>query len=96
MNCHKDKECGGPAMHRNRLFRGIVDEWWMPVEVDGTDRPYYMGPFDPQNNAASYFRWTGAALQAELFHDANLDAQLSKFSVSSEDYWRARGTFSWN
>ncbi len=74
MNCHKDKECGGPAMHRNRLFRGIIDEWWLPVDVDGNERPYHMGPFDPQTNVASYFRWQNGTLTAELFHDANPDA----------------------
>ncbi len=76
MNCHATKTCGGPALHRNRLFRGIIDEWWLPVEFKGAERPYYMGPFDPQNNSASFFRWTAgaAAPQADLFHDANLDA----------------------
>jgi hypothetical protein len=76
MNCHATKTCGGPALQRNRLFRGIIDEWWLPVEVKGEERPYYMGPFDPQNNSPSYFRWTAgaAAPLAELFHDANLDA----------------------
>jgi hypothetical protein len=74
MNCHANKECGGPAMHRNRLFRGIIDEWWLPVQIDGTERPYYMGPFDPQMDMPSYFRWTPAGLQSDLFHDADLDA----------------------
>jgi hypothetical protein len=74
MNCHADKECGGPAMHRNRLFRGIIDEWWMPVEVDGNERPYHMGPIDPQADTPSYFRWNGGRLISELFHDADLDA----------------------
>ena len=73
MNCHEDKECGGPALHRNRLFRGIIDEWWMPVQLDGNERPYYMGPFDPQPSVPSYFRWNSGTLHAELFHDADLD-----------------------
>jgi hypothetical protein len=73
MNCHANKVCPGPAMNRNRLFRGIIDEWWLPVQFDGTDRPYYMGPFDPQTDLPSYFRFSGG-LQQELFHDANLDA----------------------
>jgi hypothetical protein len=68
------KECGGPALHRNRLFRGIIDEWWLPIQLDGSERPYYHGPFDPQTGAPSYFRWNGTGLQAELFHDADLDA----------------------
>jgi aryl-alcohol dehydrogenase-like predicted oxidoreductase len=29
-------------------------------------------------------------------YDAELDDQLRNFSVSSQDYWRARATFSWN
>lgn len=74
MNCHKNKSCGGPAMHRNRLFRGITDEWWLPVELDGRERGYYMGPFDPQNNQPSFFRFSGGTLQAELFRDANSEA----------------------
>lgn len=74
MNCHQDKECGGPAMHRNRLFRGIIDEWWMPVEVDGRERPYHMGPIDPQPDTPSFFRWNNNRLVPELFHDADLDA----------------------
>jgi hypothetical protein len=93
MNCHKDKECGGPAMHRNRLFRGIIDEWWMPVEVDGGQRPYYMGPFDPQASTPSYFRWSGAALQAHLFHDADLDAlqnTRSFYDLDRTEYYYAK------
>jgi hypothetical protein len=74
MNC-SDRECSSPALHRNRLFRGIIDEWWLPVELDGTERPYYMGPFDPQPNMPSFFRWNRAhVLQKELFHDADPDA----------------------
>lgn len=74
MNCHKDKSCGGPAMHRNRIFRGMTEEWWLPIELDGRHRGYYMGPFDPQNNQASFFRFNGAAWQSELFRDANSEA----------------------
>jgi hypothetical protein len=74
MNCHNTKECGGPAMHRNRLFRGIIDEWWLPIQIDGSERPYHMGPFDPQPDTTSFFRWSGGALRAELFHDCDIDA----------------------
>lgn len=74
MNCHKEKACGGPAMHRNRLYRGITEEWWLPVELDGRERSYYTGPFDPQNNVPSFFRFTGGTLHADLFRDANSEA----------------------
>jgi hypothetical protein len=74
MNCHDTKECGGPALHRNRLFRGIIDEWWLPLQIDGCERGYHMGPFDPQTDTPSFFRWSSGALRAELFHDANIDS----------------------
>lgn len=92
MNCHEDKACGGPALHRNRLFRGITDEWWLPVQLDGSERTYYMGPFDPQPNVPSFFRWEGGALQAHLFHDANLDAlqeTRSYFDLEQLPYYYA-------
>lgn len=74
MNVHDGKECGGPALHRNRLFRGIIDEWWMPVQLNGMVRPYYSGPFDLQPNTESFYRHTPAGTQSELFRDANLEA----------------------
>ena len=74
MNCHDTKECGGPALHRNRLFRGLIDEWWLPLQIDGSERGYHMGPFDPQPDTPSFFRWSSGALHAELFHDCNIDA----------------------
>ena len=77
MNCSgppASKECGGPALNRNRLFRGIIDEWWMPLQLDGTERPYYMGPFDAQSNKPDYIRFTFGQIHQELFHDADLDA----------------------
>jgi len=85
MNCDDGKECGGPALHRNRLFRGIIDEWWMPVELTARERPYYMGPFDPQPNVPSYFRWHGGTLHAELFRDANLHALQNTTSYYDMD-----------
>lgn len=45
-NIHPNKTCGGPALHRNRLYRGITDEWWLPIEPGGERRLYYTGPFD--------------------------------------------------
>src|SRR5271168_358593 len=80
INCHKDKICGGPAVHRNRLFRGITDEWWMPVQLHAAERGYYTGPFDPPDsqtatpNDQSYVRWTTAGMQNELFHAIKLEA----------------------
>lgn len=74
MNCHAGKECGGPAMHRNRLFRGIIDEWWLPVQFDGSERTYYVGPFAPRPSQPSYFRFVSGTLSAALFHDADLDS----------------------
>ena len=61
-------------MHCNRLFRGIIDEWWLPIQIDGTERGYYMGPFDPQPDTPSFFRWSSGTLQAHLFHDCDMDA----------------------
>lgn len=86
------KECGGPALHRNCLFRGIIDEWWMPVELDGRERPYYMGPFDPQPNVPSYFRWVRGVLRDELFHDADLDAlqeTRSYYDLNKKEWYYA-------
>ena len=74
MNCHNTKECGGPAMHRNRLFRAIIDEWWLPIQIDGAERGYYTGPFDLQPDTPSHFRWAKGSLKADLFHDCDMDA----------------------
>jgi N-acetylmuramoyl-L-alanine amidase len=93
MNCHNTKECGGPALHRNRLFRGIIDEWWLPIEVEGTEREYYMGPFDPQPNTPSFYRWSGGALTAALFRDCNVDAlqeTKSYFLLDRVDWYYAQ------
>jgi len=92
MNAHDGKECGGPALHRNRLFRGIIDEWWMPVQLDGRERIYYMGPFDLQPNVAVYFRWTRGTLQDELFHDADIDAlqeTRSYYDIDKKEWYYA-------
>jgi hypothetical protein len=94
MNCHKNKECGGPAMHRNRLFRGIIDEWWMPIESGGSERPYYTGPLRPRPNTASLVRFENDSPLRELFHDADLDAlqeTKSYFTLDDVDFYTALG-----
>jgi len=93
MNCHNSKECGGPALHRNRLFRGIIDEWWLPIQIDGTERGYYMGPFDPQPSAPSFYRWSGGALSAALFKDCDVDAlqeTKSYFQLDEVEWYYAQ------
>ena len=90
MNCHNSKECGGPAMHRNRLFRGIIDEWWLPIQIDGAERGYYMGPFDLQSDTPGFFRWSKGTLKAELFHDCDMDAlqeTKSYFSLNHTQWY---------
>ena len=93
MNCHATKECGGPALHRNRLFRGIIDEWWLPVELEGKERPYYMGPFDPRPNRPSHYTWDGGALAPVTFHDADLDLlqeTRSYYDLNRTDFYGAK------
>ena len=54
-NVSLDKPCPG-IVNRNRLYRGITDEWWLPVNPPQdrwpnalasvtVPRPYYSGPF---------------------------------------------------
>jgi hypothetical protein len=56
------KLCPG-VLHRNRIYRGITDEWWMPCELDGNDRTYYSGPFlmpeykDCEPAKPGFFKW---------------------------------------
>ncbi len=56
------KLCPG-VLHRNRIYRGITDEWWMPCEFDGNPRTYYSGPFmkpefkKGELTKAGYFKW---------------------------------------
>lgn len=60
------KLCPG-SLALNRIFRGIIDEWWLPVEFGGLVRPYYSGPFwnptftAPDNGGKptkpAWFRW---------------------------------------
>jgi len=87
MNCHIDKICGGPAMHRNRLFRGIIDEWWPPVQFLAIERGYYTGTLDPQPNQPSYIRWdSGGNRHSDLFHDADLDSLQETKSYFNFDH----------
>jgi len=91
-NEHRSKACGGPALHRNRLFRSIIDEWWLPVDFSGAPRTYYHGPFDPQPNIASFCRFANNSPVLELFRDADLDAlqeTKSYFELDSVDYYFA-------
>ncbi len=75
------KTCPG-IPHRNRIFRGIIDNWWLPVNIDGTLRTYYSGPFHPhpwQNGIPTryaYFRPSEdrQRLIGTFFRDASIDA----------------------
>ena len=92
MNVHDGKECGGPALHRNRLYRGIIDEWWMPIQIEGQYRPYYTGPFNLSPNVAGLIRFNGTTPQADLFRDADLDAlqeTRSYFDFDHVDWYYA-------
>jgi N-acetylmuramoyl-L-alanine amidase len=92
VNCHWDKLCGGPGFHHNRIFRGIIEEWWMPVQLQGAERGYHTGPFAPPNvravdpNNPSYLRWTTAGLQHELFHNADMAALHETTSYFNLDH----------
>ncbi|MEM1127523.1 MAG: N-acetylmuramoyl-L-alanine amidase [Bacteroidota bacterium] len=86
---HVDKECPG-ILHRNRLFRGIIDEWWMPYDFNGRPRRYYSGPFAPvpydaaapaqfgANTPPSLFRRViqrgDLGTEAHTYHDADIEA----------------------
>ena len=91
-NVHESKPC--PAIiHKNRLYRGIIDEWWMPVELNGQIRNYYSGPFSPPTWAAgsatgnAYFRYTSAGrIEGTTYRNANLDALLEARSYFNLDH----------
>ena len=100
-NCHADKVCPG-IIHRNRLYRGIIDEWWMPVELGGNRRSYYSGPFAPHDYVAgqptrnAYFRQDPGAGQArivgEVFRNTDIDAiceSNSYFNLDDVDSYYA-------
>lgn len=91
-HCNLDgsKTCGGPALNRNRLYRGITDEWWLPVELDGAERPYYTGPYSSERKLV---RWLEDGTQEKtwLFEEANrhiidgLQDTRSYYDVGSTD-----------
>jgi hypothetical protein len=83
-NVHPNKVCPG-IVNRNRLYRGIIDEWWLPVQLDGQIRPYYTGPFftpqfaagTPEAQLHSYFRFRPSArIEGVLYRDAELEPML--------------------
>lgn len=45
----KSKTCPG-VLYRDRLYRGIIDEWWLPIQPNGKARAYYSGPFQTLPN----------------------------------------------
>jgi hypothetical protein len=67
-NIHPNKSCGGPALNRNRIYRGIADEWWLPIQPDGRERGYYTGPF---GNNRELIGW--GSLGRTNFADADIN-----------------------
>jgi len=69
------KPCPG-VIHRNRIYRGIIDDWWMPIAVKM--RAYYTGPFEmPPFTAGAptrhgLFHWDGHALGGTVVKTADL------------------------
>lgn len=72
------KLCGAVSFARNRIYRGITDEWWPPLQLDGKERPYYMGPFEirpaisSSEFARDFVRWDergGSKLIAEVLSE---------------------------
>ncbi len=62
-NVTDNKPCPG-VLHRNRIYRGITEEWWLPCEMDGGIRTYYSGPFKMPEyvegcQQPGFFRWRG-------------------------------------
>lgn len=74
----KGKACPGP-IHRNRIFRSIIDEWWLPVEFGKEPRPYYSGPFKlpawaEKKQKNMYFKPTaGGKIEGCTFLKADFD-----------------------
>lgn len=79
-NIHQSKPCGGPALHRNRLYRGITDEWWLPVNVDGSERGYYTGPFSANRN---FFYGNGSPHGSREDGTPILSTSLSKADIDA-------------
>jgi hypothetical protein len=93
---HRNETSGKPCpgiVHRNRLYRGLIDEWWLPINAQGTPRPYYSGPFRTPSWAAGspaencLFRWSAAAgrITGVLYRDANVEALLESRSYFNLD-----------
>jgi N-acetyl-anhydromuramyl-L-alanine amidase AmpD len=91
------KRCPGP-LHRNRLYRGVIDEWWLPVEA-GAPRAYYSGPWrvppwraGTPTRPALFRGIAGGRMEATVFRDADLDGLLetrSYFNLADvESYYR--------
>jgi hypothetical protein len=90
-NVHASKICPG-LVNRNFLYRGISDEWWLPVQPDGVLRQYYSGPFKKPPFVANQptrnycFRYTAAGrIEGVVFRDADLDALLETRSYYDTD-----------
>jgi hypothetical protein len=93
---HRNETSGKPCpgiVHRNRLFRGLIDEWWLPINAQGTPRPYYSGPFRTPAWAAgaaaenSLFRWSqaNARITGSVYRQADLEALLESKSYFNLD-----------
>ncbi len=82
------KPCPG-ILQRNRIYRGITEEWWMPCEMDGAARTYYSGPFQQPKFVSAkdmkkgYFLWKGTVkksgqfepdVEAATYKDADVSA----------------------
>lgn len=92
-NVHGGKVCPG-IVNRNRLYRGIIDEWWLPVQLDGAIRGYYSGPFftptfaagTPEARLHSYFRFRpNGIIEGVVYRDADLDAMIETKSYFNLD-----------
>lgn len=62
------KVCGGVSYSRNRIYRLITDEWWLPVQLDGAERLFTMFPFAEPGDGTGYLRFrSGQPPVAETF-----------------------------
>ena len=84
-NVHRNKTCPG-IFHYNRMYRGLIDEWWMPVEITGAERGYYSGPhyLPPFKTVAvggaghqlpALFRWLTGPVRVESSTMAQADIE---------------------
>lgn len=72
---HRSKSCPG-VEHRNRIFRGIIDQFWLPVSVAGQgERNYYSGPFKKpagdQTSSLFHFARRGTHFVGTTYRDAD-------------------------